>query len=451
MLRAAFMPWLATINPDNDQPMRRVARWVDLPADSHPLIDALVARRLLVKDERDGEVVVEVALESLLRQWDTLAGWLRAEAADLKDADALEQAARAWEHNGRHEDWLLEGTRLADAETLAAKPGFRERLNTAREFLLASRQRANSRAEAQLRAAEALAAAERRAKDDAEQHARRLRAVLALTASVAVVAVFGFGWALKARGDAADRARDATAMRLYAESQLMLAGQSRGATTTSSGCRCCWPRTASRRSTRATAYPLLTALHQERDLLKVIDMPAMVTSVAFSPDGRRIVSGSVDTDVVRQWDADTGQPIGEPLRGHDRRGDERGVQPRRHPHRLRQAGTRRCGCGTPPPGSRSGSRCAATTALVTSVAFSPDGAPHRLRQRRQDDPVVGRRHRAADRRSRCAATTTRSRAWRSAPTAAASPPAARTRPCGCGTPPPGSRSAQPLRGHDDVV
>ena len=148
-LHDAFIPWLATINPANDQPMRRVARWLDLPADSHPLIDALVARRLLVKDERDGEVIVEVALESLLRQWDALAGWLRAEAADLKNTDALEQAARAWEHNARHEDWLLEGARLADAEALAAKPGFRDRLNTAREYLLASRQREDRRTEAQ--------------------------------------------------------------------------------------------------------------------------------------------------------------------------------------------------------------------------------------------------------------------------------------------------------------
>ena len=79
-LRAAFIPWLATINPVNDQPLGRVARWSDLPAESHRLIDALVAKRLLLKDERDGEVVVEVALESLLRQWDALAGWLREEA-----------------------------------------------------------------------------------------------------------------------------------------------------------------------------------------------------------------------------------------------------------------------------------------------------------------------------------------------------------------------------------
>ena len=37
--------------------------------------------------------------------------------------------------------------------------------------------------------------------------------------------------------------------------------------------------------------------------------------MAFSPDGKRIVSGSGD-NTVRVWDADTGQPLGEPLTGH---------------------------------------------------------------------------------------------------------------------------------------
>ena len=40
-----------------------------------------------------------------------------------------------------------------------------------------------------------------------------------------------------------------------------------------------------------------------------------VMSAAFSPDGKRIVTASADK-TARVWDAATGQPIGEPLRGH---------------------------------------------------------------------------------------------------------------------------------------
>ena len=51
--------------------------------------------------------------------------------------------------------------------------------------------------------------------------------------------------------------------------------------------------------------------------------------MAFSPDGSKIVSGSCDM-TIRLWNTETGQPIGQPLTGHE--------------------------------------------ATVTSVAFSPDGS-----------------------------------------------------------------------------
>jgi WD40 repeat protein len=40
-----------------------------------------------------------------------------------------------------------------------------------------------------------------------------------------------------------------------------------------------------------------------------------VTSVAYSPDGRHIISGSTD-NTIRIWDAETGAAVGGPLQGH---------------------------------------------------------------------------------------------------------------------------------------
>jgi hypothetical protein len=40
-----------------------------------------------------------------------------------------------------------------------------------------------------------------------------------------------------------------------------------------------------------------------------------VWSVAYSPDGQHIISGSYDR-TIRIWDAETGAPVGDPLEGH---------------------------------------------------------------------------------------------------------------------------------------
>ena len=42
---------------------------------------------------------------------------------------------------------------------------------------------------------------------------------------------------------------------------------------------------------------------------------SFVTSVGFSPDGARIVSGSYDK-TIRTWDAKTGKALSEPFKGH---------------------------------------------------------------------------------------------------------------------------------------
>src|SRR5258705_4419398 len=140
--------------------------------------------------------------------------------------------------------------------------------------------------------------------------------MLALVAVVAVVAMVGFSWAFLARRDADARFRDATALRLYGESQLLLAGLSPGGSDDVTAIQKLLAALAIPSHHQGERYPLLTALQQERDLLKVINVPAMVGSVAFSPDGTRIAAGVAD-NTVRLWDASTGKPIGQPLRGHD--------------------------------------------------------------------------------------------------------------------------------------
>ena len=219
LLRSAFIPYLASINPENDEPMRRVAREAELP-DTDGLIDALVNKRLLVRDQREGEVVVEVALESLLRQWDDLAGWLREERQYLVTVDDIERNAAAWEAKDRDPAWLLSGTRLVDAENLLTRAGFGTRLAKARDYLAASRDAENQElvAEEERRQAELRHAQDRR--QIAESHnaalrkrARVLRAVLAGTLVVALIAVVFGVVAATARREAQVRFRDATGLR----------------------------------------------------------------------------------------------------------------------------------------------------------------------------------------------------------------------------------------------
>jgi WD40 repeat protein len=127
--------------------MRRVARLDEFAGPSRAMVQRLIEKRLLIADQRAGADVVEVAHESLLRQWPPLAGWLHEAVDDLRVLEAVERAAGEWVRNDRREAWLdHRGDRLDAAEKVAAHEDFRRRLGQdALDYVETCRARENAR------------------------------------------------------------------------------------------------------------------------------------------------------------------------------------------------------------------------------------------------------------------------------------------------------------------
>lgn len=113
-LRAAFLRLVRL--DDEGRPVRRPARWDDLPRAAHPRLERFVADRLLVATDLDGERSVEVAHESLYRAWDRLARWLDEARELLLFRRRLSRALHEWRRTGEDPGALLRGAALAEAE-----------------------------------------------------------------------------------------------------------------------------------------------------------------------------------------------------------------------------------------------------------------------------------------------------------------------------------------------
>ncbi len=332
-LRAAFIPNLVRINPKNDQPMRRVAPLADLPSSSHQLIEKMVKRRLLVRDQRriseDGrteEVVVEVALESLLRHWTQLVVWLQERLFDLKTAEAILRGAANWAENECEARYLvLSGTRLQRAETLAGSADFANHLAEARKFLEACRAAEDEEVrEAQRARLARLEEAERKARDaeereqiqkkladqqashveDVRRRSTMLKGALAIVAAAGLLAGFLYV-------QSESRLRDTTARKLVSSSQAILSGASSGGDSRAFQ----QLAAAEHLNNRPDEGVIRTAVAKKASTEKIMDAGHGLYTIAYSPGGDRIAAAGISND-IQIWDTATGKPVYPTLVGH---------------------------------------------------------------------------------------------------------------------------------------
>ncbi|BBZ46475.1 nSTAND1 domain-containing NTPase [Mycobacterium parmense] len=334
LLRRGLIPWLADIDPDTGAPRRRVARLSEIPADCRPLLQNLVEQRLLTIDlARTGETTIEPAHEALLRQWSQLGSWLTEDAALLAVLDGVKCSARDWVKAGRSAAWLVHAAdRLAAAERLSQRPDLAANLDGSdSEYLSACRTAENERIDAERRKREAelaatrtLAAAEKDAKEAAEARAaeahahtvvlrrrsRVLRAVLAATVLVAVVAVIASFQEVKEQRLAHRNAQDAAVQKLVSQARASLgtAGNAVTATAANTGDDVKAFQellAANALATRPDDEPLLDALVKRSSTDLIVNGSTPVVGVAVAEAGHRLAVA--DRDGLRIWDTSAAQ------------------------------------------------------------------------------------------------------------------------------------------------
>ena len=291
------------------------------------VLEALVEVRLITV--REGEV--EVAHEALIRRWPTLQEWLADNRERLRFERQLKRDAQQWLDLGRDDGVLYRGARLVQASELVDSGNVKlaalpvEFLSTSREQeereeweREAQRQRelenAQAREQAEIEARSA-AVAQQQAEEQARQRAEadavnlRRRAFYLISAFVAAivlafVAIYFFrnaerqgrvtlGHSLAALSSTVNpNITDMDLNLLLALEVLHLHKEFKS-------------------NTQFLADESLRDLLSRPDLMHTLfGHTGWVSSVAFSPDGQQIASGSTD-QMVRVWDLTN--PAAEPL------------------------------------------------------------------------------------------------------------------------------------------
>lgn len=264
---------------------RRIATRAEVGEDNWNLVSYLAGyqARLVVTGRQEQEDTVEVVHEALIREWDTLRDWINANRDFRTWQERLKVALREWKNNNHDSGALLRGVPLnVAAEWLRKRAD--EMTQEERDFIQVS--------------------VKERDKERQEQERLRQWITLGLSAGLfCALGLSGFaGWQW--------RQAEITQSNVLARYAALLFSQGKEFDALMTSLR------ASVLVQRLKAEPsntLVTVLQQAvlgvRERNRLEKHSAMVVSVRFSPDGKKLASGSYDK-TIKFWDVATGKEIG---------------------------------------------------------------------------------------------------------------------------------------------
>jgi tetratricopeptide (TPR) repeat protein len=197
LLHRGLIPWLAGIDPQSQTPRRRVANLSEIPLEARPMIEHLIAQRLLLTDvdKVTNETTIEPAHEALLRQWGLLKGWLKEDFAALTTIESIQRASRDWQANNKDTDWLSHNSgRLQDAEDIKRRDDLAQFLKPKDwEYLNQCRSAENNIRNKELDEARKLVEVQQREANAHKKVAKRTTMGMAVALGLLMISAF-FGW-----------------------------------------------------------------------------------------------------------------------------------------------------------------------------------------------------------------------------------------------------------------
>ncbi len=326
---------------------RRRVPWAEMVSvagsevDAHTLVDHFVRRRLLTLDHDPvtDSSTVELAHEALIREWQRFRTWIDEGRADLRQQRILAASKAEWEQAGQDRSYLLTGSRLAQFEDWA------EATNAAltpeeRRYLDASiaehqRQRARRRrvrntilaiagAVSVAMSVLALVALSARStaqkqRDQAEREAAVNRSLVLANAAAEMADTEGPGYALPLALEAVNMDRPPNeAMSIFRNIALSTGtrailrdqGNAIKAVAFSPDSRYGLSGSCAMLEAEVCSQGelILWDLETRQEIRRFEGHTGWVNGVAFSPDGKAILSGSDDQTLIL-WDVSTGEIV----------------------------------------------------------------------------------------------------------------------------------------------